>query len=92
MKEERGAILLYKETGNMKVMLDKNWAAAVSSVRSYSGRVKNHTRPPIFSIERELEERQLYNNFLYIGWGGIILKAAPFNCNTVICHCVVKKN
>ncbi len=51
----------------MKVMLDKDWAAAVSL---YSGRVKNHTRPPILSIERELEERQLYNNFLYIAGGG----------------------
>jgi hypothetical protein len=46
----------------MKVMPDKNWAAAVSSVRSYSGRVKNHTRPPILSIET-LQQLSLY-------WGG----------------------
>jgi hypothetical protein len=70
----------------MKVMLDKNWAAAVSS---YSGRVKNHTS---FLLREGTRERQLYNNFLYIAGEGAVIKTAPFNCNTAICHCVVKKN
>jgi hypothetical protein len=55
----------------MKVMLDKNWAAAVSSVRSYSGRVKNHTgAPQSFLLREGTRERQLYNNFLYIAGEG----------------------
>jgi hypothetical protein len=49
----------------MKVMLDKNWAAAVSS---YSGRVKNHTR--LLSIERELEKGNSTTTFFILRGGG----------------------
>jgi hypothetical protein len=48
----------------MKVMLDKNWAAAVSS---YSGRVKNHTSFLLKGNQREATLQQLS---LYCGGGG----------------------